>query len=246
VERSAEQHAEIAALAEKYDALVGQWGAVEDLPGEVEARLKELDASLEAWGDGTAFDPDDIARGGVFVILGHDGQIRIERGLIRRGDAKTEPEPESDAEIAAEAEAARPPRTRTTARHPARRSVPEEPDDLTPLSERLLLDLTALARSACATPGGGRGNRLARRFCSPRRRRQRPKRRRFDRRTHLRWRRSRTGRGRFGAPASDLRNCRSRAFRRAADLSWSAQAVTVRRLVRVLTTRRWVRGKYER
>ena len=137
VERSEPDKAQIDALSEEYDALVSQWDAVEELPPEVEARFKEIDAALDAFGDGTAYDPDEVARGGVFVILGHDGQARIERGLIRPEDelpvaeaeaednaqGETEPDGDSDGTAPKEAE-------------------PEE-DAGAPLSERLLLDLTA-------------------------------------------------------------------------------------------------------
>jgi ParB family chromosome partitioning protein len=139
VERTEEQAGEIAALAEEYDALVSQWEAVEDLPPEVEARFKELDAALEAAGDDTAYDPDEVRRGGVFAVLGYDGQVRIERGLIRPEDALPEREPESagcgDATDMAGGH-----------REPGgadAQDEPEEPDGLTPLSERLVLDLTA-------------------------------------------------------------------------------------------------------
>ncbi len=61
VERSEEEKAQIAALSEEYDALVSEWDAVEELPPEIEARFAEIDAALEAFGDGTAFGPDEIA-----------------------------------------------------------------------------------------------------------------------------------------------------------------------------------------
>jgi ParB family chromosome partitioning protein len=38
-----------------------------------------------------ANEPDDIARGGAFVILNHDGMVRIERGFIRPEDEKRRP-----------------------------------------------------------------------------------------------------------------------------------------------------------
>ncbi len=136
VERSEEDKAKIDALSEEYDALVSEWDVVEDLPPEVEARFKEIDAALDAFGDGTAFDPEEIARGGVFVILGQDGVARIERGLIRPEDAPA-PEPEGEAEApegaaVGEAEGERP-----------EVEVPEEEESGAPLSERLVLDLTA-------------------------------------------------------------------------------------------------------
>jgi ParB family transcriptional regulator, chromosome partitioning protein len=137
VERSEDETARMSALSEEYDALVSEWDAVEELPPEVEARFKEIDAALDAFGDGTAFDPDEIARGGVFVILGQDGVARIERGLVRPEDVPApEPEPETESgggEVRAdgEGEGAGP-----------EAEEPEE-DSGAPLSERLVLDLTA-------------------------------------------------------------------------------------------------------
>jgi ParB family chromosome partitioning protein len=135
VERSDEDKAKLEALSEDYDILISEWDAVEDVPPEVEARFKEIDAALAAFGDGMAYDPEDIARSGVFVILGQDGVARIERGLIRPEDM---PAPETDAE-AGEAKV-----------HPdgdagdsgVEAEEPEE-DAGAPLSERLVLDLTA-------------------------------------------------------------------------------------------------------
>ena len=136
VERSEDETAKIDALSEEYDALVSQWDAVEELPPEVEARFAEIDAALEAFGDGTAFDPDEIARGGAFVILGQDGVARVERGLIRPEDvAVVEPEAEPEGEGGSGA-----------ASGDNGGSVEAEDADEdagAPLSERLVLDLTA-------------------------------------------------------------------------------------------------------
>lgn len=136
VERPAEEVVRMAALSEEYDALVSEWDAVEDLPPEVEARFAEIDAALEAFGDGTAFDPEEIARGGVFVILGQDGVARIERGLIRLEDVPApEPETESEGEEAGRLE---------SGEEGASSEADEADEDAgAPLSERLVLDLTA-------------------------------------------------------------------------------------------------------
>jgi ParB family chromosome partitioning protein len=136
VDRSDEDKAKIDALSEEYDALVSEWDAVEELPPEIEARLKEIDAALDAFGDGTAYDPEEIARGGVFVILGHDGLARIERGLIRPEDVPA-PEPEAES---GEGEARADGDEGEDASPEADES---EEDSGVPLSERLVLDLTA-------------------------------------------------------------------------------------------------------
>ena len=105
VERSEDERAAMAALSEEYDALVSQWDAVDDLPPEVDARFAEIDAALEAFGEGVAYDADDIARGGVFVVLGHEGVARIERGFIRPEDQPVAepPAPQALAEAGDEA-----------------------------------------------------------------------------------------------------------------------------------------------
>jgi ParB family chromosome partitioning protein len=142
VERTADEEAQIADLAQEYDAMVDQWGAVEDLPPEVEARFKEVDAALEAWGEATAYDPDDITRGGVLAVLSQDGQARIERGLIRPEDVKSEPAPEAG-EAGEGSEHGVAVGGSDGGAAGAGEDEPEEPDGLTPLSERLVLDLTA-------------------------------------------------------------------------------------------------------
>jgi ParB family chromosome partitioning protein len=132
VERSEAVKAEMAALGEEYDALVSQHDGGEEWPAEVEARLSEIDAALEAFGDGHAFEVDEIARGGVFVILGQDGVARVERGLIRAEDMpQPEPEPETEPEVGEDAVT------------PEREAEEPEEDAGAPLSERLVLDLTA-------------------------------------------------------------------------------------------------------
>ncbi len=70
-----------------------------DLPPEVDARFAELEAEIERI-DALrhAYDPDEIARGGVFVVVAHDGEVRIERGFIRAEDEAPEPETAEDGE----------------------------------------------------------------------------------------------------------------------------------------------------
>jgi len=141
VERTEDETAKIKALSEEYDALVSEWDAVEELPPEIEARFAEIDAALEAFGDGTAFDPDEIARGGVFVILGQDGVARVERGLIRPEDIPApEPETEPEGEEAGDA---------VSGEDGVSTEAEEADEDAgASLSERLVMDLTAHRTSA--------------------------------------------------------------------------------------------------
>jgi ParB family transcriptional regulator, chromosome partitioning protein len=139
VERSPEDQAEIDAISTEYDELVAQWSHIEDLPPEIEARLAEIDAKLEAFGDGYAYQPEEIARGGVFVVLGQDGTARIERGHVRPEDVPViEPEPDDE-----RAEAEEEPAPEADGGEVEGEPDEEEPDGLTPLSDRLVADLTA-------------------------------------------------------------------------------------------------------
>ena len=81
---SEEDEAAYAAALGEYDALTEQYDSADELPDEVDQRFGELEAEIERI-DALrhAYDTDEIARGGVFVILSHDGEARIERGFIR-------------------------------------------------------------------------------------------------------------------------------------------------------------------
>lgn len=94
VDLSEEGEAAYAAAKDEYDRLTAEWeGTDDDLPPDVDERFAELEAEIERI-DALrhAYDPDTVARGGVFVVLSHDGEARIERGFIRAEDEKPEPE----------------------------------------------------------------------------------------------------------------------------------------------------------
>ncbi|AYM82184.1 ParB-like nuclease [Agrobacterium tumefaciens str. Cherry 2E-2-2] len=100
VELSEEDVAAYAAAQDEFDRLTEEWeNTDDDLPPDVDQRFAELEAEIERI-DGLrhAYDPDKIARGGVFVVLNHDGTARIERGFIRPEDEAPEPEEGTDGE----------------------------------------------------------------------------------------------------------------------------------------------------
>src|SRR3546814_4483205 len=70
----------------------------EDVAAKLEAVSDEIDAiSAKLF----AYDAKVIAHGGAFVVLHHDGTVRIERGFVRLEDealADPRPEPEADAD----------------------------------------------------------------------------------------------------------------------------------------------------
>ena len=74
-------------LVEEYDRIGDEYGDRSDVPDEVDARLTEIDAELTALDTRpTVYDPDDMARAGVFISLTHDGRLRIDRGYVRPED----------------------------------------------------------------------------------------------------------------------------------------------------------------
>ena len=103
VERSDEDSALLAALSEEYDRLVSETDGEETLPPEVDVRLTEIDAALQAFGPDFAYTPEAKARAGVMVILGYDGTPRYERGLVRAEDLSPEPPPWDAADPEAQA-----------------------------------------------------------------------------------------------------------------------------------------------
>jgi ParB family chromosome partitioning protein len=87
VDLSEEDAAAYGAAQQDYDRLSSEYEGYEELPDEVDRRFGELEAEIERIdAKRHAYDADEIARGGVFVILNHDGTARIERGFIRAED----------------------------------------------------------------------------------------------------------------------------------------------------------------
>jgi ParB family chromosome partitioning protein len=99
VELSEEDQAAHAAASDAFNRLTEEWDSAEDLPDDVDERFGELEAEIERI-DALrhAYGPDNIARGGVFVVLSHDGSARIERGFIRAEEEQPEPEAETQAD----------------------------------------------------------------------------------------------------------------------------------------------------
>ena len=100
VDLSEEDEAAYAAAKDEYDRLTAEWeGTDDDLPPDADERFAELEAEFESIdAKRHAYDPDDIMRSGVYVVLSHDGDARIERGFIRPEDEQPEPEEAEDDE----------------------------------------------------------------------------------------------------------------------------------------------------
>lgn len=76
-----DEQAELDALAEAYDALVdSDDDSNTERLAEVEVRMDALNAKTEVWS------ADTLRIAGALVTLGYDGEVRIERGLVRKTD----------------------------------------------------------------------------------------------------------------------------------------------------------------
>ena len=99
VDLSAEDAAAYDAAQEEYDRLTAEYEGYDELPDEADQRFGELEMEIERIdAKRHAYDADEIGRGGVFVILNHDGTARIERGFIRAEDEAPEMEEGEDGE----------------------------------------------------------------------------------------------------------------------------------------------------
>jgi ParB family chromosome partitioning protein len=82
---SAEDETRRSGLSARHDEIAEQHNrSGDDLPEEVAAELAELEAREEAW------QPEDVAIGGVILTIAVDGSLRIDRGYVR---AQDEPKP---------------------------------------------------------------------------------------------------------------------------------------------------------
>ena len=116
IKLSAKQRKKLHQLEIRHDAVIDRYPDGE-LPNGVAAKLARIEAAIEALRL-QEYRKQDLALAGAFVTLGHDGAIRIERGLIRPED---EPKKAKD-KVSGEG---------------------EQPDGPQPLSEKLIAELTA-------------------------------------------------------------------------------------------------------
>lgn len=78
-----EAQTELDALAAEYDSLVDSDDEADaDRLAEIEARIDDLESTSATWPART------LAVAGAVVSLAYDGEVRIERGLVRKEDAK--------------------------------------------------------------------------------------------------------------------------------------------------------------
>ncbi|RAH96344.1 DNA-binding protein [Acuticoccus sediminis] len=142
---TAEEEATRDALQAELDRLSDQYQDADELPDEVDERLSELETAIEGFENRPVlFDAGEITRAGAFVSIAADGHLRVERGYVRpedelTPDAESEPLEDSDADgaMAASYDGHE---TAITA-EPA--TDLEEDEGLSPISDRLMTELTS-------------------------------------------------------------------------------------------------------
>ena len=127
------------ALKVEYDALEAEHAEADELPEDVDARLGEIETEMEALQTRPIrFEAEDLALAGAFVSIDSAGRLRVERGYVR-------PEDEPPAEAADPVDTV--PET-VTIDDAVSSSMPaadddEDDDGHKPLSDRLIMELTA-------------------------------------------------------------------------------------------------------
>jgi ParB family chromosome partitioning protein len=142
---TAEEEATRDALQAEFNRLSDEYQDADELPDEVDERLSELETALEGFETRpVVFDPAEIARAGAFVSIGADGHLRVERGYVRPED---EMPIEQELVSAEDGEAAR----AMAASYEGDEAIvatepeaePEEAEGLSPISDRLMTELTS-------------------------------------------------------------------------------------------------------
>lgn len=133
---TADQQAKTEALGAEYERLEVEYQDADELPEAVIQRFEEIETALADFDDRPMrYDPAEIALAGVFITIGDNGALSIDRGYIRPED---ETPVENDGQT--EPRAVTPPDNQPT--EAAETEEPEE-DGIKPLPERLVAELTA-------------------------------------------------------------------------------------------------------
>lgn len=126
----------------EYDKLDAEYAEADEYSEATEQKLEELGIELDRLNDRPyVFDPQEVARGGIFVSLGASGELKIERGFVRPED---EPKDEADASADAGDGADHGGDLAATGSAGGGSPQPDDEDEtIKPLPDRLILDLTA-------------------------------------------------------------------------------------------------------
>ena len=139
-----EEQARLDALVVEYDAIGEEYRDGCELPDEVDARLTEIDAELTPLTSRpVVYEPEEMARAGVFVSLAHDGRLRIDRGYVRPED---EPATENEGATVDGEASQQPsgPAISVGGQVQDEHQGDDEDDTIRPLPDRLVSELTAV------------------------------------------------------------------------------------------------------
>lgn len=141
------------ALKAEHDDILETYGDYDDLPDEADERLGELETAIEALAgkQETVYDPADVALAGVVVSLDRNGEALIQKGYVRPEDeapiAASMDGSDAEAQEAGTNDAGRSETAVITLSSAVQKTetVAEEGegDVIRPLSEKLILELTA-------------------------------------------------------------------------------------------------------
>ncbi len=148
VDLTDEERAAREALREEYDRIEAEYDGADEYPDEIDQRLGEIETALEAFEKrAVIYDPAEVARAGVFISIGRDGEAVIDRGYVRPVDEVAVGTDGDDGSVASDPEvaAASGGNTGAVITIGGETSEPEdeEEDVIKPLPERLVIELTA-------------------------------------------------------------------------------------------------------
>lgn len=133
------------ALQAELDRLSDEYQDADELPDEVDERMSELETAIDSFEERPVlFDAAEIVRAGAFVSIGPDGQLRVERGYVRPEDelsSEAEPGSVEDNDADGAMPASYDGHDTVITAEPA--TDPEEDEGLSPISDRLMTELTS-------------------------------------------------------------------------------------------------------
>ncbi|MBY6243438.1 ParB/RepB/Spo0J family partition protein [Methylosinus sp. Sm6] len=143
-----DEQATIDSLEAEHESLETEYEKVDELPEDVDRRLGEIETALaELQNRPRSFDPGDVARAGAFVSIDAEGLLSVDRGYVRPEDEPPAHEKSTNDDAGAdEFSPAIAPTTQQPVITIEGRPVDSEEDEadaLTPLPERLMIELTA-------------------------------------------------------------------------------------------------------
>lgn len=142
---TAEEEATRDALQAELDRLSDEYQDADELPDEVDERLSELETAIQGFDDRPVlFDASEITRAGAFVSIATDGHLRVERGYVRPEDelpAEAEPGSVEDSDADGTMAASYDGHDTIITAEPA--TGPEDDEGLSPISDRLMTELTS-------------------------------------------------------------------------------------------------------